>query len=280
MEGKNRGNPELESRLREIIDRELSDVSGGFVCPVCGSDDAVKCGTTSSGTQRWKCRACGSVRCGTPEGRILSNTKLPRSTWMSFIPLFLARLSCDKVAAILGVCHKTAWFMRVRLLEAVYDILPSFRAEKETVGVEGIYFRESFKGVGNTGSVVPGERFCVMATDDGDGFLYDVACRGSLDSYSAENSLVRCVTIGAVEGPDSVSAEVRQEKESRIREAVRTFMEPFRGVSSKWLHLYMAWFKFTVNSADAAVVSERISEGDYVHTWRDIGMMYPTAVTA
>ena len=280
MEGKNKGNQELESRIREIIDRELSDVSGGFVCPVCGSDDAVKCGTTLSGTQRWKCRACGSVRCGAPEGRILANTKLPRSTWMAFIPLFLARLSCDKVAAALGVCHKTAWFMRVRMLEAVYDILPSFRTEKETVDVEGIYFRESFKGVGNTGSAAPGERFCVMATDDGEGFLYNIACRGSLDRYSAEHSLARCASIGAVEGPDRVSAEVRQEKESALRDAVRTFMKPFRGVSSKWLHLYMVWFKFTVNPAVAATVSERISEGDYVHTWRGIRAMCPTAITA
>ena len=54
-------------------------------------------------------------------GSILANTKLDYSVWMEHAVCFVDGLTSDKVAKRIHVCHKTAWFMRLRTMQRRYS---------------------------------------------------------------------------------------------------------------------------------------------------------------
>lgn len=307
---------ELADRLKAIIDAEL--LKGAlpeldYVCPICGCDEFTRYGKTRRGTQRWRCSCCGNVRVHESTGRIIGNTKLDYDTWVAFIPLFLDHISCDKVAERLGVCHKTAWFMRIRLLEAVFDQLPSFQVKAgSNVQVDEIYFRESFKGTrfesmtnppreprtGDGAGLVSGisdEQICVItAVNDNRDFFFDVACRGAMTVKIAESSLRGRISSGAIVNTDrhksypkvlaTLGVAIHNAFDSKARgglesvnhthSAIKTFLAPFFGVSTKWLHLYLGWYKWLRSfKSDFKAALSQMGAGDYTHTWEDIRAM-------
>ncbi len=139
------------------------------------------------------------------------------------------------------------------------------------------------------------DQICVVTgiNDAGDLF-YDVSCRGALTCDIVYDTLENCVLSGAIVDTDkhracsraledlSVTAHVATEvKEHRnlerideMRGAIRTFMAPFRSVSTIWLHLYFAWFKWLSEFSESVkVAAKQIASGDYRHTWRKVGEM-------
>ena len=288
------------------------------VCPVCGSDRLVMYGRTAKGTQRWLCGDCGKVRCA-GVGGIMLHTKLPPETWKAYVPLFIDHITSPKVAERLGVQQRTAWFMRIRTLEALYKNLPSFQLiSGSAVQIDEIYFRESFKGTrfedledpprephgedsrGAMKKGISNDQICVVTgvSDSGD-FFYDVACRGALTHEAAERSLQGRVGAGTLVVTDHhrsyakvlgqmgvalhTAVEGREHGDlshiNHVHGAIRAFMRPFMGVSTKWLHLYMGWFKwlrvFDAGSRGAAPCLRQILSGNYDHTYRAIQARWP-----
>ena len=91
----------------------------GFVCPACG------CGHCSSfrreGRLYFQCTACRH-QCSVISGTIFEATKLGLSRW--FLAMHLLTQSKNNVAALelmrhLGVCYKTAWLMKHKLMEVM-----------------------------------------------------------------------------------------------------------------------------------------------------------------
>ena len=91
----------------------------GFVCPSCGG------GHSSSfrrkGRLYFQCTACRH-QCSVISGTIFEATKLPLSRW--FLAMHLLTQSKNNVAALelmrhLGVCYKTAWLMKHKLMEVM-----------------------------------------------------------------------------------------------------------------------------------------------------------------
>ena len=91
----------------------------GFACPACG------CGHSSSfrreGRLYFQCTACRH-QCSVISGTIFEATKLPLSRW--FLAMHLLTQSKNNVAALelmrhLGVCYKTAWLMKHKLMEVM-----------------------------------------------------------------------------------------------------------------------------------------------------------------
>jgi len=91
----------------------------GFVCPSC------ECGHSSSfrreGRLYFQCTAC-KHQCSVISGTIFEATKLPLSRW--FLAMHLLTQSKNNVAALelkrhLGVCYKTAWLMKHKLMEVM-----------------------------------------------------------------------------------------------------------------------------------------------------------------
>ena len=92
---------------------------GGFVCPECGSK---RHSYFERGKERiWQCSACRK-QTSLLAGTLFEHTKLPLSTW--FIALYLLTQSKTNVSMLeltrhLGVCYRTAWRMKHKIMEAM-----------------------------------------------------------------------------------------------------------------------------------------------------------------
>jgi transposase-like protein len=278
-------------------------------CSRCGGIEFSRYGKTAAGSQRWQCKHCQAVRCFNSTGTILANTKLTNDQWMTYAECFVDHLPSSRVCERVGVCPKTAWFMRIRALEALYNYLPAFQMRSGMgVEVDEIYFRESFKGtrfeglenkprearhnrVGSKHGISDDQICVVTAFDDADDFFFEVTCRGALTHDIALDTLKGRICSGAIVNTDLHRAYGRVMKEigvavhnavsakdegsiprmNKIHQDIRTFMAPFKGVSTKWLHLYLSWYKWirTFSSNSMAAVKQ-IAAGDYIHTWQSI----------
>ena len=66
---------------------------------------------------------------------------------MDYAICFVDDLTCDEVAERIHVCHKTAWFMRLRTMQAIFPKLLSFQMKAGNgFEIDELFFRESFKG--------------------------------------------------------------------------------------------------------------------------------------
>lgn len=300
------------SDLKAALQRELLKIHidvPEMKCPDCGSTEYIRYGKTAAGTQRWQCKSCGSVRCHRETGSILFYTKLDESIWMDFASCFVDRLTCDEVAERLGVCHKTAWFMRLRTMQAVFPNLPSFQVKAGNgVEIDEIYFRESFKGTRFDGmqnrpreprqdgpsskSGISSEQICVItAYNDTNDFFFDVCCRGPLTAEIGMRSLENRICEGAIVNTDEnraypkVMAELKVAVHTatnsrdhtglgRINEIhgdIRTFFSRFKGVSTRWLHLYLGWYKWRrAFRSDCGMAAKHIVSGDYDNKWKSL----------
>ena len=306
------------SSLRSILDSELMKTNFeapgcACACSKCGSTDCIRYGRSKLGSQRWMCKSCGRVRNESATGSVLSRTKLDDDVWMRYAECFVDGLSDRKVAERLGVTNRTAWFMRIRALEALHDNLPSFQVKAGCgAEIDEIYFRESFKGTRfdrmenmpraprtgdelNVKQGISDDQICVVtAVNDAGDFFFDVACRGALTCDIASDALNGHVLSGAIVNTDkhrayrraledlSVAAHIATgakehrnlERIDEIHGSIRTFMAPFRGVSTRWLHLYLAWYKWLREFSESVkVAAKQIASGDYQHTWRKIQAM-------
>lgn len=186
--------------LKALIDAELFDLAASEgaeddpdrACPWCGSPHYVKRGRDGRGRQRFLCRGCARTFTDATM-RIFSTTKLDRSAWMRFAECHVDMLPLRESAEKCGVCLKTAFFMRHRLLEAMAKRMPAFRVEAGGgAELDECFFRESFKGNrSRSESGVPRkprarsqgtdghEKICVLTgiNDAGDIF-YEIAGRG------------------------------------------------------------------------------------------------------
>jgi ribosomal protein L37AE/L43A len=91
----------------------------GFVCPVCGLSE--NSSFRREGRLYFQCSACRH-QCSAISGSIFEATKLPLTRW--FLAMHLLTQSKNNVAALelmrhLGVCYKTAWLMKHKLMEVM-----------------------------------------------------------------------------------------------------------------------------------------------------------------
>ena len=120
----------------------------GFVCPSCGG------GHSSSfrreGRLYFQCTACRH-QCSVISGTIFEATKLPLSRW--FLAMHLLTQSKNNIAALelmrhLGVCYKTAWLMKHKLMEVM-------REREEARQLEGrVEIDDAYLGGERTGGKV------------------------------------------------------------------------------------------------------------------------------
>lgn len=306
----------LQSIIRRELFR-LNPMDSAISCPKCGCGSYVRNGHTLRGTQRYRCRDCGCTFTMLDHGEIMLYTKLDEDKWMKFAECFVDCLSCDKAAERIGVTHKTTWFMRIRTLEALCRNLPSFEVKAGCGAVlDEIYFNESFKGVSfkNLRNIpresrdggdsdkrgISDEKICVATgiNDNGDIF-YDVTCRGAMTLEVTRSVLNDRISEGSIITTDNHRSypKVLSELNVAIHEAhpadEHEALEPidhvhsgmkslinhtFKGVSTKWLHLYVGYFKWIGEFAKGGVsqiriAAKQIRSGDYDHRWRDINIM-------
>jgi ribosomal protein L37AE/L43A len=91
----------------------------GFRCPACGG--AAHGSFARAGRRYWQCSACRH-QCSAISGTIFEATKLPLTRW--FLAMHLLTQSKNNVSALelkrhLGVCYKSAWLMKHKLMEVM-----------------------------------------------------------------------------------------------------------------------------------------------------------------
>lgn len=313
--------------IQDVIDAQLALDAGDepevACCPRCGSVSINRDGHDASGGQRWRCRDCGR-RFGRMRRSVLGASKLDAAVWKKYAECLVDVLTLREAASKCGVSLKTAWFMRIRLLQCLYELLPSFRVGAGNgCQLDECYFTESFSGnhTRNPGFQMPRpakrrgvkgmagkpkrsqarrgiskDKICVLTgvSDTGD-FFFDVACRGPLTRAVAESRLEGRVVEGAIVCTDKHKAypgalrelgvavhdsfDARAHKVNRINavhSSLSCFMDNFRGVATRRLGLYMAWFKWrwsfsTQNRADMIeLVLRQAIEGSYADTRREL----------
>ena len=94
---------------------------GGFVCPVCGEGE--NSSFRREGRLYFQCSACRH-QCSVISGTVFEATKLPLTSW--FLAMHLLTQSKNNVAALelmrhLGVCYKTAWLIKHKLMEVMRE---------------------------------------------------------------------------------------------------------------------------------------------------------------
>jgi len=92
----------------------------GFSCPACGLM-AWRSTFRRAGRLYWQCAGCPH-QCSVISGTVFEATKLPLTRW--FMAMQLLTQSKNNVSALelkrqLGVCYRTAWLVKHKLLEAM-----------------------------------------------------------------------------------------------------------------------------------------------------------------
>ncbi len=91
------------------------------------------------------CRGCGGLLPLRRQGA--RHEQAARETWMAYAECFVLMLPLRECAGRCGVCLKTAWTMRLRLIECLKAYSPDFRVGRGgACELDETYFPESFKG--------------------------------------------------------------------------------------------------------------------------------------
>lgn len=307
VEGMTREEKEsLVAELKALVFAELDGPSADpSACPRCGHSHVVRKGLDRDGSRRWLCRGCRRTF-GAKTFGLIARSRLPREKWARLVELTVDAASVARCARELGVTTVTAWFMRMRLCEAMRRSMPAPPANGEWQ-VDGTYLDESLKGL--RGEAMPREahrtghdvrergisnmKVCVVCGVEAGGGSFCVACdRGRPTDAALRASLEGRVGRGAAVTTDGHQAfgrvlaglgVARHDEVDRVAEAdgrlravnelhgrLGLFLARFRGVSTRWLQRYLWWFEWTElarRSADArAALAEVAAAGTYVHT--------------
>jgi transposase-like protein len=133
----------LDAR-REVLARIDARGQALECCIHCGASALVRWGSTHTGLQRLRCKACGrtfSAACGTVVARVRRPEKLQQVLADMFAPV---PSSCRGLAVRLGVDKMTVWRWRVSILKAL-DGIGAHRLGG-IVEADETYMRESRKG--------------------------------------------------------------------------------------------------------------------------------------
>ena len=282
-------------------------------CPSCGSIGVVRKGHDRDGIQRWMCKDRHRTFRNTPDTAIM-RLKLRPAVWMKYLECFVDCLALRECAKRCKVSLRTAWLMRMRLIESIKRHLPKFLAGAgASVQLDETYLRESFKGNHTRGKFrlprearhrgtpaskrgLSREQICVMSgvTDDDSAFLI-MSGRGVISKARAIAALDGRLAKGALAVTDQASAYpgatealgvalTQTDAKGHAINRVNTlhsqldgFLAGFKGVSTKRLGEYLTWFLWrrTYRQDRADAAARQVNVTKCDNTVRDWAHMEP-----
>ena len=270
----------LAGFLEGLIAEERAAIAdAGFVperCPRCGSAEIVRKGHGRDGSQRWMCRGCGRTFSARTMG-LLGCSKLDAATWSRFVRCELSGCSLRRDAEECHVCLKTAWFMRIRLCEAMERCVPEFRhGASVSVEADGTCLTESLKGNRKRARLkMPRE-----AHDSGHCVHERGISSGKVCIACAANSLGDCwlgicgrglpaLGASAHRGVDPKSDPGALGMVNALHQRLKGWLGRFHGVSTRWLDHYLAWFRWTEMARHSDMDAEEMLSGQAAqgHYW-------------
>lgn len=257
-------------------------------CPHCGHEKFKKWGATGAGTQRYRCSGCGrtfNALTGTSFVRVHGKAQLVENA-----ALMAERLSVRKAAKELGVHRNTAWRYRHLMMPVLDKHQP--HSLEGVLEADEVFFRESFKGQKTALPRKPykrGTRASKRGISTEQKAVLTAVARGSKASFIAplpavpstktvadalrpvvQKDAVLCSDASSVYTPlpKLLGVTVRQiprgthklgpyhiNNVNALHSRIRSWLQPFRGVATKHLPKYLAWFRYfdQHHSPEAAV---------------------------
>ena len=267
---------ELKERqeAREVVAKRLQ---AHPECPHCSHKEFTKWGSTGSGVQRYRCAGCQrtfTALTGTQFERAHDKARL-----IDHARVMADRLSVRKAGRALGIHRNTAWRYRHRMMPLIEKHQP--RALEGILEADEVFFRESFKGRKRAMPRKPYKRGSPASkrgvSTEQKAVLTAVA-RGSRSSLLAplptvpttktvadalrpvvQKDTVLCSDSSSVYTtlPKTLGIVLRQipsgthslgpyhiNNVNALHSRIKGWMRPFRGVATKYLPAYLAWFRF------------------------------------
>lgn len=270
-------------------------------CPRCGSIAIVKKGKSKNGEQRYLCRDCGRTFGMGSERILGTSKlpKETWMAYAECFVLMLPLRECARRCHVCLKTAYTMRHRLIECLSAYSPSFKVERGCG--CELDETYFPESFKGNHTKGSFtmprasrhrgkqvhkrgLSREQICVMTgVNDSNETFFEVSGRGVLSRKRAMDVLRGRVMSGSVVATDKASAyvDVLAELEvaahaaydskdrsegtinriNTVHSLLDAFMEPFKGVSTKHLDAYLAWFKWcrTFMAADSGTAERTVA---------------------
>jgi len=261
--------------LHQVIKKERNTKA---YCDYCGGTHVVKNGKTPSKRQKYRCVDCNKNYTDTHKS-ITASSKKAYHVWEAFIECMINGLSLRKTAALIDISTTTAFHWRHKVMEAMkhYD---KKRVLKESIQVDETYFLLNMKGtkalprkakkrkVSSNKRGISDEHICVLtAVDSNDQILIELIDQGNPQTNTIIQALEGRMQNGQTMITDSKSAYIQVAnyfnatlhqipsgfhtngvynlgEVNEIHSNMKQWFVKFKGVSTKHLSRYLAWFRF------------------------------------
>lgn len=268
------------SASNRVIDK-LRDkrFAKGFNRAYCTSSSVVRFGKYN-GRQRYKCKDCGRTFSDLTNSP-LQGTHYPE-LWIKFIDCMLKGMSLRESSKVLGVHHVTLFYWKHKVLSALEQI--QIKQFEGILEVDETYFLYSEKGKRNLkerkarrrGGVsrfrgISKEQVCVLvARDRHKNTVSKVACLGRIQKTQVEKTIGNLISKDNVLCTDGWKGYKAYAKEKELvhyrldtkktgyvikglyhiqnvnnnHGRLKQWIDRFKGVATKYLNHYLAWFQF------------------------------------
>lgn len=261
--------------LHQVIRKERET---SLHCEHCGSTHIVKNGKTPSNRQKYRCMDCGKSRSDT-NNSITFSSKKSYYVWEAFIVCMLSGYSLRKIAALIDISTTTAFHWRHKVMEAMkhYDMT---RLLDGDIQIDETYFLLNMKGLrtlprkakkrktSSQSRGISNEHVCVLtAMDSNDQLIIEVIDQGNPTYQNIKQTLNQRMKHGQAITTDSKSTYLQVAKDfgctlhqipsgfhtngihhlgdvNELHSSMKSWFVPFKGVSTKHLGRYLAWFRF------------------------------------
>jgi transposase-like protein len=251
----------------------------GFECPHCASEHVVRFGKYNN-RQRYRCKCCNKTFTDTTNTVLYRTRK--GDEWITFVDCMFKGYSLRKSAEIVGVTWVTLFYWRHKLLSALKQM--DFEQFEGIVEVDETYFLYSQKGQRCISERKPRKRggkskhrgisheqVCVLvARDRTKATVSKVACMGRVVKSKVDSMIGSKLTSENVLVTDAWRAYMTYAKEkglehyriksndgkhvikglyhiqnvNGLHSRMKQWIDRFKGVSTKYLDNYLAWFLF------------------------------------
>lgn len=246
-------------------------------CPHCGHNATWKWGTTGSGQPRVRCKGC--LKTFTPLTGSGFERLHDKARLLENAACMAQGLSVREAAERMEVSKKTAYRLRKRFMPALEKHQPSMLAGM--LEADEAFFRRSYKGqrgglpresyhrgtpaekrgindehVAVLTAMARGSRDCfiailpavptannVSAALDGNIAPGSVLCTDGSNVYIKVEPL-HGVEVHSVPARDHVDGPIHVQNVNALHSRIKSWMRGFKGVATKNLSLYLAWFRF------------------------------------
>lgn len=291
------------NRLESLPDKLI-------VCPVCGKVESVVKNGWRGNSQRYLCKACKKSFVASTN-TILERTHKPLETWKKFVNCMVHGMSLNKSAEICQIHKNTAFAWRHKILEALSHMNQSTKLSG-IVEADETFFVLSYKGqkrhlpreakTRGTRAKKRGlsdEQVCVPCALDRQGkAISRISNLGKVTQVGLNSVFGGRIEKNSVLCTDKASAYRQFSKENELNlvqlkcgkkklgiyhinhinayhSCLKTFLRPFKGISTKYLNNYLTWNIYNSKKASLQEKTHKmltgICQANIVVRYNDIG---------